>query len=118
MAEQERGQDLGNGITVVDWDRRAEALAEAGLLVNTTSLGMTGQGPLDLDLTHLPPSALVSDVVYTPLETELLARARSRGNPVVDGLGMLLYQAQTGFEAWFGLRPEVTQGLRDFVLDG
>ena len=108
--------DLGGLIRVVDWSGSAAAQAGAGLLVNTTTLGMTGQSRLDLDLTELPLDALVNDIVYAPLETELLAAARSRGNPVVDGLGMLLYQAVPGFEAWFGVRPEVTPELRTFVL--
>jgi shikimate dehydrogenase len=77
---------------------------------------MAGQPPLDLDLGPLPVSAIVTDIVYVPLETGLLASARARGNPVVDGLGMLLWQAVPGFEAWFGVRPEVTDALRAFVL--
>ena len=108
--------DLGGPITVLDWQDRALALAEAALLVNCTSLGMTGQAPLELDLTALPPDAVVNDLVYSPLETPLLAAARARGNPVVDGLGMLLHQARPGFEAWFGVAPEVTAELRDAVL--
>lgn len=110
--------DLGGPISVVDWAGRAEALAGAALLVNTTTLGMTGQSNLDLDFAALPPTALVNDIVYAPLETDLLTRARQRGNPVVDGLGMLLWQAAPGFEAWFGVRPEVTEELRAFVLAG
>ncbi|WP_142849176.1 shikimate dehydrogenase [Telmatospirillum sp. J64-1] len=109
--------ELGGGVTVVDWDRRADALDGAALLVNTTSLGMSGQPPLEIDLSALPGSALVNDIVYVPLETDLLARARARGNPVVDGLGMLLHQARPGFEAWFGVLPEVTPEVRDFVLE-
>jgi shikimate dehydrogenase len=77
---------------------------------------MTGHEPLDLDLGPLPRRAVVNDIVYAPLETPLLAAARRRGNPVVDGLGMLLWQAVPGFEAWFGVRPEVTDELRAFVL--
>lgn len=107
---------LGNALQIVPWNRRAEALTDAALVVNTTSLGMTGQPALDLPLDNLPPTALVTDIVYTPLETDLLARARARGNPVVDGLGMLLHQARPGFEAWFGVAPEVTAELRAFVL--
>ena len=87
------------------------------MLVNSTTLGMTGQPSLDIDLDALPPSAIVNDIVYAPLETELLRRARARGNPAVDGLGMLLHQARPGFEAWFGVAPEVTDALRDFVLE-
>ena len=103
---------------VVPWARRAEALEGAALLVNTTTLGMTGQPPLDLDLGGLPKTAVVNDIVYAPLETALLAEARARGNGVVDGLGMLLWQAVPGFEAWFGVRPEVTAELREHVLGG
>lgn len=109
--------DLGDGIMVVDWDERADALADAALLVNSTTLGMEGHEPLPLDLAKLPKAAVVTDIVYTPLETPLLRDAASRGNPTVDGLGMLLYQAQPGFEQWFGVRPEVDDALRRFVLD-
>ncbi len=98
-----------------DWSQRNEALAGVGLLVNTTSLGMIGKPPLDLDLAALPKDAVVADIVYNPLETQLLAAARARGNRVVDGLGMLLYQAVPGFERWFGVRPEVTPELRKLV---
>ncbi len=103
-------------VSVRDWEDRGRALAGAGLLVNTTQLGMTGQPPLELDLTALPPAAVVTDIVYAPLETDLLRRVGERGHPVVDGLGMLLHQAVPGFEAWFGVRPEVTPALRNFVL--
>lgn len=92
-----------------------EVLADARVLVNTTSLGMTGQPRLDIDLTPLPRDAVVNDAVYVPLETELLATARQRGNRVVDGLGMLLHQAVPGFAKWFGRRPEVTPELRALV---
>jgi shikimate dehydrogenase len=108
--------DLGGSLKAGDWARRHDALAGAALLVNTTSLGMTGQPPLDLDLSALPEDAVVNDIVYAPLETDLLARAAARGNKVVDGLGMLLHQARPGFEAWFGVAPAVTGDLRDFVL--
>lgn len=108
--------DLGGPVNVVNWAERAESLEGCALLVNTTTLGMTGQSNLDLDLSALPPTALVNDIVYVPLETDLLARARARGNAVVDGLGMLLHQAVPGFEAWFGVRPDVTDELRAFVL--
>ncbi len=103
-------------IRVLPWAERNEALAGAGLLVNTTALGMAGQPALDLALDALPGQALVTDIVYVPLETPLLAAARARGNPVVDGLGMLLHQARPGFEAWFGRAPEVTDELRAFLL--
>ena len=103
-------------ITTPAWAARGDALHEAALLVNTTSLGMVGQPALDLDLAALPDGALVTDIVYAPLETPLLAAAARRGNPVVDGLGMLLHQARPGFAAWFGVMPEVTAALRAHVL--
>lgn len=107
---------LGGGVAVVDWQDRAAALAGADLLVNTTSLGMVGQAPLELALDDLPGDALVTDIVYTPLTTDLLSRAAARGNPVVDGLGMLLHQARPGFAAWFGVWPQVDAALRAAVL--
>jgi shikimate dehydrogenase len=107
---------LGRPVSVLPWERRAAALADASLLVNTTSLGMAGQPPLEIALDALPRSAVVNDIVYVPLETPLLAAARARGNRVVDGLGMLLHQARPGFAAWFGVEPEVTPALRAHVL--
>jgi len=107
--------DLGGAIAAVGWDDRARALDGAAMVVNTTSLGMVGQPALDLPLDALPKSALVSDIVYTPLETPLLSAARKRGNPVVDGLGMLLHQARPAFKAWFGILPEVTAELRQSI---
>ncbi len=109
--------DIGGPFRVYGWADRASALLDAALLVNATTLGMTGQAPLELVLDRLPTTAVVNDIVYTPLETVLLATARARGNPVVDGLGMLLHQARPGFAAWFGVEPEVTPELRRFVLD-
>lgn len=91
-------------------------LASARVLVNATSLGMAGQPPLEIDLSPLPHDAVVTDCVYVPLETGLLAAARARGNPVVDGIGMLLHQAVPGFARWFGRRPSVTPELRAAVL--
>jgi len=105
-------------ITAVDWEHREAALRDADLLVNTTSLGMTGKEALSIDLALLPTSALVHDIVYSPLMTPLLLQAQIRGNPVVGGLGMLLHQAVPAFEAWFGKRPEVTPELRRYVLGG
>ncbi|MFC2250472.1 shikimate dehydrogenase [Labrys portucalensis] len=107
---------FGTKVTALAWDQAETALEEADLLVNTTSLGMKGQPPLDLDLSRLPKSALVTDIVYVPLETPLLAAARQLGLATVDGLGMLLHQAVPGFERWFGARPEVTPQLRALVL--
>ncbi|MFN4275974.1 MAG: shikimate dehydrogenase [Ferrovibrio sp.] len=108
--------EFGKAILPVAWDERAPALAGANLLVNTTSLGMADQPPLEIALNDLPPAALVNDIVYSPLVTDLLANAKARGNPVVDGLGMLLHQGRPGFEAWFGVAPAVTPALRDAVL--
>ena len=108
--------DLGGAIRVLPWPVPATALADAGLLVNTTLLGMKGQPPLALDLGPLPPAAIVCDIVYTPLQTGLLRAAQARGHSIVDGLGMLLHQARPGFAAWFGIEPAVTDALRDFVL--
>jgi shikimate dehydrogenase len=109
--------DFGKHIVPVGWALGADALAEADLLVNTTSLGMTGQPLLELNLGRLRPQTIVSDIVYVPLETDLLQQARERGNIVVGGLGMLLHQAVRGFELWFGVRPEVTQDLHDFIAE-
>lgn len=103
-------------IRPVGWSDREAMLSDCDTLVNATSLGMTGNPPLDIDLSRLPPTALVNDLVYAPLETTLLAAARIRGNPVVDGLGMLLHQATPGFERWFGVAPTVDDDLRAAVL--
>jgi shikimate dehydrogenase len=105
----------GRQIVVDNWADRVEALKGVTLLVNTTSLGMKGQPPLDLDLAHLPHSATVYDIVYVPLETALLAAARGRGNRCVDGLGMLLHQGRVGFEAWFGVKVDVSAEQRRAV---
>ncbi len=110
---------FGGPITAVPWEGREAILEEAGLLVNATSLGMTGKDPLEIGLSNLPETAVVTDIVYNPLTTPLLNAAKERGNPVVDGLGMLLHQARPGFEAWFQAgRPEVTDELRGHVLAG
>jgi shikimate dehydrogenase len=90
-------------------------LPRAKLLVNTTSLGMHGQGALDIDVGRLPKDAVVADLVYVPLQTELLEAAKARGLRTADGLGMLLHQAVRGFELWFGRRPQVTSELRAIV---
>ena len=87
----------------------------ATLLVNTTSLGMKGQPPLEIDLARLPHGAVVDDIVYMPLETPLLAAARARGHRCVDGLGMLLHQGRMGFEAWFGKKVTVSAEQRRAV---
>ena len=103
-------------ITVHRWNVRDEVLADAGLLVNTTSLGMTGEPGLEIDLRRLPLPAVVVDIVYVPLDTALLVEARRRGHRTVDGLGMLLHQGRPGFEAWFGTPVQVTRELRAAVL--
>lgn len=106
---------FGARVQPVAWEAIKDLLPRAGLLVNTTSLGMRGQPPLEVDVGLLPPGAVVADLVYVPLETPLLAAARGRGLKVADGLGMLLHQAVRGFELWFGRRPEVTAELRALV---
>lgn len=103
-------------VTVRDWDDRAAALSDAGLLVNATSLGMTGKAPLDLNLDRLAPGTVVYDLVYSPLKTALLLAAEERGAVPVDGLGMLLHQARPAFQAWFGPDPVVDEGLRDHLV--
>jgi shikimate dehydrogenase len=105
-------QNLGSKISAVPWAQRHDAVADVALLVNTTSQGMGSNPALDLNLSKLPVSALVSDIVYVPLETPLLAAAKARGNPTAGGLGMLLHQARPAFKAWFGVMPEVTTELR------
>ncbi len=107
---------LGPRVKQIDWAARSDALDGVSLLVNSTTLGMAGQPGLEISLLRLPRAAVVYDVVYVPMETPLLAAARARGNPTVDGLGMLLHQGLPGFAAWFGITPEVTPELREFVL--
>jgi len=106
---------FGARVLPVAWDAIGDLLPRAGLLVNTTSLGMLGQPALELDVDLLPSHAVVADLVYVPLQTPLLAAARARGLKTADGLGMLLHQAVRGFELWFGQRPEVTSELRSLV---
>lgn len=108
-------EEFGAKCIAVPWSERAAALDGIGLLVNTTSLGMKGQPPLDLSLQDLPKRALVNDIVYDPLTTPLLRAAAARGNLSVDGLGMLLHQARVGFHAWFGVEPNVDDALRRHV---
>ena len=105
-------REFGAPVKAIPWASRHEALADVALLVNATSLGMHGQSPLDLSLDRLPAHALVSDVIYIPMETPLLTAARARGNPTVNGLGMLLNQARPAFQAWFGVMPEITPELQ------
>lgn len=108
---------FGSKTSAHAWRDLPGLMADASVLVNTTSLGMEGHPPLAIDLTGLPERALVTDIVYVPLETNLLAAARVRGHRTVDGLGMLLHQAVPGFARWFGVTPEVTPRLRQIILD-
>lgn len=116
----ERAESLvahfGSRIESWAWSARARAVADAGVIVNTTTLGMAGNAPLDLDLAALDRDAIVADIVYVPLNTPLLAEAQARGHRTVDGLGMLLHQAVPGFARWFGVEPEVTRALRDILV--
>ncbi len=107
---------LSDLIVTADWDERNQILEGADLLVNTTSLGMDGQPPLEIDLSALPENALVNDIVYAPLDTELLIQAKERGNTAITGIGMLIHQARPAFKAWFGLLPDVTDELKELVL--
>jgi shikimate dehydrogenase len=112
---RELAEAFGAPVRALPWPDRHAALDGAATLVNTTSQGMAGQAPLDLDLGLLPPRALVADIVYVPRETPLLAAARQRGNPTIGGLGMLIHQARPAWKAWFGIEPEVTPVLRTMM---
>ena len=107
--------DFGVRVEVADWDQRTALSRDARVLVNTTSLGLKGEGDIGIDFAGFNPSCIVSDIVYVPLETAFLRSARLQGLPTVDGLGMLLHQAVPGFERWFGVRPEVTLELRALI---
>ena len=115
---QALANEFGAPVRALPWSQRHAALADVAMLVNTTSQGMHGQPALDLDLAALPLHALVSDVIYVPMQTPLLAAARQRGNATVNGLGMLLNQARPAFEAWFGVMPEITAELRQAIEAG
>lgn len=108
--------DFGAKVHVHEWVQSGNLMADAATVVNTTSLGMTGKPDLRLSLDGLSPKALVTDLVYTPLKTQLLIEAEARGCTTVDGLGMLLHQAVPAFERWFGVRPEVDDATRKAVL--
>lgn len=103
-------------IHVVGWDQRSDIARDADLLVNTTSLGMSGKPPLEMDLGLLPIEAVVTDIVYAPLMTDLLKNAQSRGNKTVTGIGMLLHQARPAFKAWTGILPSISEELQRQVL--
>ena len=109
-------EHFGAKIEVVDWVQAGNVLSDASLLVNTTSLGMQGKSELRVPLDDLRPETVVTDIVYTPIQTELLRTAKAAGCRTVDGLGMLLHQAAPGFERWFGTAPEVDMELRKAVL--
>ncbi|TKA96533.1 shikimate dehydrogenase [Cereibacter changlensis] len=109
-------QDFGAKVVVHDWVQAGNLLEDAATVVNTTSLGMVGKPEFRVPLDALSPRALVTDLVYTPLKTNLLIEAEEAGCTVVDGLGMLLHQAAPGFERWFGVRPEVDEATRDAVI--
>jgi len=106
---------FGEQVHPLRWEEKNRLLADVGLLVNATPLGMSGQPAIDISLTRLSLSAVVVDIVYAPIETPLLRAARDRGLRTVDGLGMLLHQAVGGFERWFGVRPQVSEALRALV---
>ncbi len=107
--------DLGGPIEAHAWSDRHDLMSGASMVVNTTSQGMVGQAPLDIDLAKLPVEALATDIVYTPLETPFLEQARLRGNRTLNGLGMLLHQGPLGWKAWFGIEPKVTPELRKLL---
>jgi len=115
LAKEFGPKEFGPCVSATAWDLIGDVLPRAGLLVNTTSLGMHGQPALELDVKRLPQEAVVADIVYVPLTTPLLAAAQARGLRTADGLGMLLHQAVRGFELWFGKRPQVTSELRALV---
>lgn len=108
---------FGARVSPIDWNMVSDFIPDASLIVNTTSLGMIGQAPLTLDLSRLSKATVVTDIVYTPLKTDLLREASERGCDTVDGLGMLLHQAVPGFERWFKYTPMVDEDLRQAVLD-
>ena len=106
---------IGGPVTVVPWEQRNDAMADMALVVNATDRGMGGKPALDVSLAKLAPGAIVGDLIYIPLETPFLAAARAQGHVTVNGLGLLLNQARLAFEAWFGVRPEITPALLQAV---
>lgn len=113
---EQLAQYFGPKVHVAEWHKRNDAARDAGVIVNTTTLGMKGLGDPEIDFAHVRPGAVAADIVYVPLETQFLASARAHGLTAVDGLGMLLHQAVPGFEKWFGVRPQVTPELRARVV--
>lgn len=114
---EEVAENFAPGVTAHEWQALPKLMSDCCLLINTTSLGMVGKPPLEIDLRLLPTNCLVHDIIYVPLQTQLLQQAKCRGLEIVDGLGMLLHQAVPGFEKWFGTRPDVTQALRQKVIN-
>ena len=113
---QALASEFGDTVEVLDWDNKNVVFSEVKTLINTTSLGMNGKGDLGLDFSQLTSAITVTDIVYTPLETDLLKHAKQRGCTCVDGLGMLIYQGIPGFSNWFGVAPKVTDELRELLL--
>jgi shikimate dehydrogenase len=107
---------FGGKVSIIDWTQASNRLGDVSTLINTTSLGMVGKEELRFSLDKIPRTSLVTDIVYTPLETNLLKQATEIGCPTVDGVGMLLHQATPGFERWFGYAPQVDDALRNAVL--
>ena len=107
---------FGDKVCAIDWDKRNDVVCDVGVIVNTTTLGMKGMGDPGIDFSRCRAGAVAADIVYVPLETDFLKSARAKGLTGVDGLGMLLHQAVPGFEKWFGVRPQVTQDLRDLIV--
>ena len=112
---QKMAAEFGAPLTALKWEQRADALADAAMVVNATSQGMQGQPALDIDIGRLPKSALAADIIYIPRETPFLAAARQRGNRTINGLGMLLHQGRPAWKSWFGIEPEVTPELRTLI---
>lgn len=108
-------REFGARVKIYDWDHREGLSRDASVIVNTTAVGLKGQGELGIDFAKFHPECVVSDIVYVPLETAFLKAARLKGLVTVDGLGMLLHQAVPGFERWFGVRPDVTPELRAII---
>lgn len=109
-------KEFGEKIEVQEWKNRNSLTEQADILINSTSLGMVGSRELEVDLIKLKKTALVTDIVYNPLITNLLKQAKNNGNPIVDGIGMLLYQAVDGFNYWFGKKPDVDNYLKEYIL--
>ena len=114
----EKAEDMAETfrVTIHDWDQKARAMDDCGLVINTTSLGMTGQPPLDLDIASAPGDCIFYDLVYAPLQTPFLQKAALKGHKTVTGIGMLLHQARPAFHKWFGVDPVIDNDLQAVVL--